>query len=94
MPDSIPTTDPYVDDPAFALHQGGKLAIASRVADRRTVPTCRWPTRPGVGRVSQAIADEPALVWATPAAATPSPSSPTAPPCSASATSARRRPCR
>ena len=27
----IDVTDPYADDPAFVLHQGGKLAITSRV---------------------------------------------------------------
>jgi malate dehydrogenase (oxaloacetate-decarboxylating) len=52
----------HPSDPAFALHVGGKLAIASRVpvdgpADLSLAYT------PGVGRVSQAIADEPDLVW-------------------------------
>ncbi len=31
IPDGVDMTDPYADDPAFALHQGGKLVIASRV---------------------------------------------------------------
>ena len=31
IPDGIDMTDPYRDDPAFVLHQGGKLEIASRV---------------------------------------------------------------
>ena len=31
IPDGIEMTDPYADDPAFELHRGGKLSIASRV---------------------------------------------------------------
>ena len=62
IPDSIPMTDPYADDPAFALHVGGKLAIASRVAVDNPADLALAYT-PGVGRVSQAIADEPDRVW-------------------------------
>ena len=58
----MPTTHDRSSDPAFALHEGGKLAVVSRVpidgpADLSLAYT------PGVGRVSQAIADEPDLVW-------------------------------
>jgi hypothetical protein len=62
IPDSIPMTDPYADDPAFDLHIGGKLAIASRVAVADAADLALAYT-PGVGRVSQAIADEPERVW-------------------------------
>jgi malate dehydrogenase (oxaloacetate-decarboxylating) len=53
---------PLAADPAFDVHEGGKLAVASRVpldgpADLALAYT------PGVGRVSQAIADDPSLVW-------------------------------
>jgi malate dehydrogenase (oxaloacetate-decarboxylating) len=62
IPDSIPMTDPYTDDPAFTLHVGGKLAIASRVAVDDAADLALAYT-PGVGRVSQAIADQPDRVW-------------------------------
>ncbi len=62
IPDSIPMTDPYADDPAFTLHVGGKLAIAARVAVDGPEDLALAYT-PGVGRVSQAIADEPDRVW-------------------------------
>ena len=55
-------TDPYADDPAFELHQGGKLSIASRVPIDGPEDLSLAYT-PGVGRVSQAIADEPSRVW-------------------------------
>jgi malate dehydrogenase (oxaloacetate-decarboxylating) len=64
MPDHPPSGDATrrAIDPAFRVHEGGKLAVASRVpldgpADLSLAYT------PGVGRVSQAIADDPALVW-------------------------------
>ncbi len=44
------------------LHQGGKLEIASRVPIDGPEDLALAYT-PGVGRVSQAIADEPARVW-------------------------------
>ena len=62
IPDSIPMTDPYADDPAFAMHVGGKLAITSRVAVDNPEDLALAYT-PGVGRVSQAIADQPDRVW-------------------------------
>ncbi len=50
------------DDPAFALHRGGKIAVAARcqVDDAATLALAYTP---GVGRVSQAIAQDPELVW-------------------------------
>ena len=62
IPDGIEMTDPYADDPAFELHQGGKLSIASRVPIDGPEDLSLAYT-PGVGRVSQAIADEPSRVW-------------------------------
>ncbi len=62
IPDGIDITDPYADDPAFELHQGGKLSIASRVPINGPEDLSLAYT-PGVGRVSQAIADEPSRVW-------------------------------
>ncbi len=56
------TADPLLADPAFPVHVGGKLVVQSRTAvdgpdDLSLVYT------PGVGRVSQAVADEPDAVW-------------------------------
>jgi malate dehydrogenase (oxaloacetate-decarboxylating) len=62
IPDGLDISDPYADDPAFVLHQGGKLEIASRVPIDGPEDLALAYT-PGVGRVSQAIADEPARVW-------------------------------
>ncbi len=62
IPDAIEITDPYADDPAFVLHQGGKLAVASTVPVDGPEALALAYT-PGVGRVSQAIADEPDRVW-------------------------------
>src|SRR5690606_18022213 len=57
-----PGPDPVHADPAFPVHVGGKLAVHARTAvvgpdDLSLVYT------PGVGRVSQAVADDPAAVW-------------------------------
>src|SRR5215203_330102 len=64
MTDHLPPTSvaARAADPAFASHEGGKLAVASRVpldgpADLSLAYT------PGVGRVSQAIAEDRSLVW-------------------------------
>jgi malate dehydrogenase (oxaloacetate-decarboxylating) len=62
IPDGIDMTDPYADDPAFVLHRGGKLSIASRAPIEGPADLALAYT-PGVGRVSQAIADEPSRVW-------------------------------
>jgi malate dehydrogenase (oxaloacetate-decarboxylating) len=51
-----------VTDVTFALHEGGKLAVASRVPLRDRDDLAMAYT-PGVGRVSQAIADDPARAW-------------------------------
>lgn len=61
---SIVTTDSYSqldEDPAFALHQGGKLSVASSVdvTDRAGLSLAYTP---GVARVCDAIADRPELV--------------------------------
>ena len=56
------TNDPSLDhddDPAFALHRGGKVGIAPRVSVRTPADLALAYT-PGVGRVAQAIADDPA----------------------------------
>jgi malate dehydrogenase (oxaloacetate-decarboxylating) len=62
IPHGIEMTDPYADDPAFELHRGGKLSIASRVPINGPEDLSLAYT-PGVGRVSQAIADDPSRVW-------------------------------
>ncbi|MFV0306554.1 MAG: NADP-dependent malic enzyme [Desertimonas sp.] len=45
-------------DPAFAFHRGGKVGISPRVSVRTPADLALAYT-PGVGRVSQAIADDP-----------------------------------
>ena len=62
IPDSIPMTDPYADDPAFDLHVGWQ-ARDRFACRRRRARRSRAGLHPGVGRVSQAIADEPDRVW-------------------------------
>ncbi len=53
--------NPYADDPVFALHVGGKMEIASRVA--LTGPDeLSMAYTPGVARVCEAIAADPVLV--------------------------------
>ncbi|WP_141921773.1 NAD(P)-dependent malic enzyme [Haloactinospora alba] len=61
---SIVTTDSYSqldEDPAFALHRGGKLSVESSVdvTDRAGLSLAYTP---GVARVCDAIADRPELV--------------------------------
>jgi malate dehydrogenase (oxaloacetate-decarboxylating) len=51
-----------VHDTTFALHRGGKLGIAPRTTIRCGDDLAMAYT-PGVGRVSQAIADDPGAVW-------------------------------
>ena len=57
-----PAAEPAAEDPAFVLHRGGKLEIASRtpIAGPEDLSLAYTP---GVGRVSQAIADDPERVW-------------------------------
>ena len=51
-----------IDDTTFALHEGGKLRVAS-TAPLAGPHDLAMAYTPGVGRVSQAIADSPDLVW-------------------------------
>jgi malate dehydrogenase (oxaloacetate-decarboxylating) len=54
------TTDRFADDPAFAVHEGGKLSvIATRAID--SIADLALTYTPGVARVSSAIAAEPGL---------------------------------
>jgi malate dehydrogenase (oxaloacetate-decarboxylating) len=54
------TADRFADDPAFAVHEGGKLVVrATRSID--SVADLALTYTPGVARVSSAIAAEPAL---------------------------------
>src|SRR3954471_6763728 len=59
-PEDSGTPDRFADDPAFAVHEGGKLSVRgtrpiTSIADLALTYT------PGVARVSSAIAAEPAL---------------------------------
>jgi malate dehydrogenase (oxaloacetate-decarboxylating) len=58
LPESLYERD---DDPVFALHRGGKMQIAKTVALQDGVDLSLAYT-PGVARVCEAIADQPALV--------------------------------
>ncbi len=54
------TADRFADDPAFAVHEGGKLAVRpTRAID--SVADLALTYTPGVARVSSAIAAEPEL---------------------------------
>lgn len=53
-------TDRFADDPAFAVHEGGKLSVTpTRSID--SIADLALTYTPGVARVSSAIAAEPAL---------------------------------
>ena len=54
--------DRHAADPAFIMHVGGKLSVASTVEVDGPEALALAYT-PGVGRVSQAVADEPERVW-------------------------------
>jgi malate dehydrogenase (oxaloacetate-decarboxylating) len=54
------TTDRFADDPAFAVHEGGKLTVTPTRAIESIADLALTYT-PGVARVSSAIAAEPAL---------------------------------
>ena len=58
----MPDGSPLDDDPAFALHRGGKIGTAARVGVTDASSLALAYT-PGVGRVSQAIADDREHVW-------------------------------
>ena len=54
------TTDRFADDPAFAVHEGGKLSVVpTRSID--SIADLALTYTPGVARVSSAIAAEPEL---------------------------------
>src|SRR3712207_9460632 len=54
------TADRFAADPAFAVHEGGKLAVRpTRAIESRDDLALTYT--PGVARVSSAIAAEPAL---------------------------------
>jgi malate dehydrogenase (oxaloacetate-decarboxylating) len=54
------TADRFADDPAFAVHEGGKLVVRP-TRPIETVADLALTYTPGVARVSSAIATEPAL---------------------------------
>jgi malate dehydrogenase (oxaloacetate-decarboxylating) len=58
----VPGTTPHDDDPAFPLHRLGKIEVRPTVRVRDNAGLALAYT-PGVGRVSQAIADDPSLGW-------------------------------
>ena len=62
------STDRFADDPAFAVHEGGKLSVQPKSAITSIADLALTYT-PGVARVSSAIAAEPALArrftWAS-----------------------------
>ena len=57
-----PSDSPYDADPAFPLHRHGKIEIRPTVRVRDNSGLALAYT-PGVGRVSQALADDPSLGW-------------------------------
>ena len=75
------------EDPVFTMHRGGKISVRPSVdvTDRQGLAMAYTP---GVARVCTAIAEQPDLAAEYTGCPTRSPSSPTARPCSASATSA------
>ena len=52
----------HVSDRTFLMHEGGKLEVNAKVPVR-TRDELSMAYTPGVARVSQAIADDPSLVW-------------------------------
>src|SRR4051812_7623739 len=59
-PDDAATTDRFANDPAFAVHEGGKLQVRpTRGID--SIADLALTYTPGVARVSSAIAAEPTL---------------------------------
>jgi malate dehydrogenase (oxaloacetate-decarboxylating) len=56
------SSSPYQDDPVFVTHVGGKIDIGATI-DVRDNEGLAIAYTPGVGRVSQAIADRPELGW-------------------------------
>jgi malate dehydrogenase (oxaloacetate-decarboxylating) len=62
VPIALDADDRHADDPAFQLHLGGKIEVVSRTPLRGPEDLSLAYT-PGVGRVSQAVAEEPERVW-------------------------------
>ncbi|MEO1058775.1 MAG: NAD-dependent malic enzyme, partial [Actinomycetota bacterium] len=52
----------FVDDPAFALHRGGKIVVEP-TAPIEGPDDLALAYTPGVGRVSQAVAEDRELGW-------------------------------
>jgi malate dehydrogenase (oxaloacetate-decarboxylating) len=59
-PDDASSTDRYAGDPAFAVHEGGKLSVVP-TRSIETIDDLSLTYTPGVARVSSAIAAEPEL---------------------------------
>ena len=53
-------TDRFADDPAFAVHEGGKLSVTP-TRSIESIADLALTYTPGVARVSSAIAAEPEL---------------------------------
>ena len=80
---ALPVSQPFdVNDPVFRAHEGGKLGVHA-TSPLRDAEDLALLYTPGVAEVSRAIAAD-SWPLATRAGATPSRSSPTAPPSSAS----------
>ncbi len=74
------TTDRFADDPAFAVHEGGKLSVRTKgaitsIADLALTYTPVWPACPAPSPPS------PSSPAGSPGPPASSRSSPTAPPC-------------
>jgi malate dehydrogenase (oxaloacetate-decarboxylating) len=59
-PEDAATTDRFADDPAFAVHEGGKLEVRP-TRSISSIDDLALTYTPGVARVSSAIAAEPPL---------------------------------
>jgi malate dehydrogenase (oxaloacetate-decarboxylating) len=81
-----------VSDRTFFMHEGGKIEINSKLP-LKTRGNLSMAYTPGVGRVSMAIHEDPGAAWALTIKGDRWRSSPTAPPSSACATSARPLQC-
>ena len=82
----------HVSDRTFLMHLGGKIEVQPK-APLKTRDDLSMAYTPGVARVCQAIAAIRTTSGTSRSSATRSRSSPTEPPCSGSATSARRQRC-
>ncbi|CCG04817.1 NAD(P)-dependent malic enzyme [Blastococcus saxobsidens] len=59
-PEQHVSSDRFADDPAFAVHEGGKLSVAA-IRSIASIADLALTYTPGVARVSSAIAAEPEL---------------------------------